>query len=200
KKRTDKEVIQYLQKEEISEQAISEVIEYCYREKLIDHQDYAESLKNTMIRTTDKGPKIYQQKLYQLGIEPNIIEMFTELYREQQELDDIIQIAEKISKTKKGPQNKVKEKVMQSLIQKGFEMETIHAVLNEMDFTQDEAVLDDLLQRDLEKIYNKNRKKYTQQKLISKTIEGLMRKGYKYDKIKAKLEESGIADGTEEIE
>lgn len=27
-----------------------------------------------------------------------------------------------------------------------------------------------------------------------------MRKGYKYDKIKAKLEESGIADGTEEIE
>ncbi len=40
---------------------------------------------------------------------------------------------------------------MQSLIQKGFEMETIHAVLNEMDFTQDEAVLDDLLQRDLEK-------------------------------------------------
>ncbi len=34
---------------------------------------------------------------------------------------------------------------------KGFEMETIHAVLNEMDFTQDEAVLDDLLQRDLEK-------------------------------------------------
>lgn len=93
-----------------------------------------------MIRTTDKGPKIYQQKLYQLGIEPNIIEIFTELYREQQELDDIIQIAEKISKTKKGPQNKVKEKVMQSLIQKGFEMETIHAVLNEMDFTQDEAV------------------------------------------------------------
>lgn len=110
KKRTDKEVIQYLQKEEISEQAISEVIEYCYREKLIDHQDYAESLKNTMIRTTDKGPKIYQQKLYQLGIEPNIIEMFTELYREQQELDDIIQIAEKISKTKKGHKIRLKKK------------------------------------------------------------------------------------------
>lgn len=52
-------------------------------------------------------------------------------------------------------------------------METIHAVLNEMDFTQDEAVLDDLLQRDLEKIYNKNRKKYTQQKLISKLSKAL---------------------------
>ena len=63
-------------------------------------------------------------------------------------------------------------------------METIHAVLNEMDFTQDEAVLDDLLQRDLEKIYNKNRKKYAT-KINFKTIEGLMRKGYKYDKIKS---------------
>ena len=151
-----------------------------------------------MIRTTDKGPKIYQQKLYQLGIEPNIIEMFTELYREQQELDDIIQIAEKYLK-QKGPQNKVKEKVMQSLIQKGFEMETIHAVLNEMDFTQDEAVLDDLLQRDLEKFIIKIERS-TRNKINFKTIEGLMRKGYKYDKIKAKLEESGIADGTEEIE
>ncbi len=78
-----------------------------------------------MIRTTDKGPKIYQQKLYQLGIEPIFIEIFTELYREQQELDDIIQIAEKISKTKKGPQNKVKEKVMYFLIKKGLKMKRI---------------------------------------------------------------------------
>ncbi len=37
---------------------------------------------------------------------------------------------------------------MQSLIQKGFEMETMTILLNEMDFTQNEAVLDDLLQRD----------------------------------------------------
>ncbi len=121
-----------------------------------------------MIRTTDKGPQNYQQKLYQLGIEPNIVEIFTELYREQQELDDIIQIAEKISKTKKGPQNKVKEKVMQSLIKKGLKWKPFHAVLNEMDFTQDERIRQFI--DDLEKIYNKNQKKYTQQKLISKTI------------------------------
>ena len=82
-------------------------------------------------------------------------------------------LLKKISKTKKGPQNKVKEKSNAIFNSKGFEMETIHAVLNEMDFTQDEAVLDDLLQRDLEKIYNKNRKKYTQQKLISKLSKAL---------------------------
>ncbi|MBO1199799.1 recombination regulator RecX [Staphylococcus simiae] len=200
KKRTAKEVRQYLAKAEISEQAIDDVINYCYQEKLIDHVDYAESLKNTMIRTTDKGPEIYRQKLYQVGVESSIIDQYTELYKEQQPLEDIIAIANKIMKTKKGPVTKVKQKVMQSLMQKGFDMETIQQVLNEMDFEQDEAVLDDLLQRDLEKVYTKLRKKYDQQKLIHKTIEALMRKGYKYDKIKAKLEESGIVDGTEEIE
>ena len=51
-------------------------------------------------------------------------------------------------------------------------METIHAVLNEMDFTQDEAVLDDFI-INFRKIYNKNRKKYTQQKLISKLSKAL---------------------------
>ena len=150
-----------------------------------------------MIRTTDKGPKIYQQKLYQLGIEPNIIEMFTELYREQQELDDIIQIAEKYLKQKG---HKIRLKKSNAIFNsKGFEMETIHAVLNEMDFTQDEAVLDDLLQRDLEKIYNKIERS-TRNKINFKNYRRPYEKGYKYDKIKAKLEESGIADGTEEIE
>ncbi len=69
-----------------------------------------------------------------------------------------------------------------------------------MDFSQPEEELDELLQNELEKAYNKYSRKFSGRKLINKTIEALMRKGYKYDKIKAKLEESGIVDGTEEIE
>ncbi|PTE35820.1 recombination regulator RecX, partial [Staphylococcus equorum] len=69
-----------------------------------------------------------------------------------------------------------------------------------MDFSQPEEQLDELLQNELEKAYNKYSRKFSGRKLINKTIEALMRKGYKYDKIKAKLEESGIVDGTEEIE
>ena len=200
KKRTEKEVRQYLEKNDVSQNAIEQVIEYCYREKFIDHEDYAESLKNTMIRTSDKGPEIYKQKLYQLGIEPKIIDHFTALYEEQQPLEDVIKVGNKVMKTKKGPVVKVKQKVSQALMQKGFTLETIQATMNELNFSQDDETLDNLLQRDLEKVYNKNCKKYDGQKLMMKTIEALMRKGYKYDKIKSKLEESGITDGTEEIE
>ena len=65
--------------------------------------------------------------------------------------------------------------------------------MQELDFQQDESLEAALLQRDLEKVYNKN-KNYNGQQLVMKTIEALMRKGYNYDKIKVTLEESGISD------
>ena len=173
---------------------VQKVIEYCYKEQYINHEDYAESLKNTMINTTDKGPEVFKQKLYQVGVEPNIIDRYVKRYEEEQPIESIIHVAKKIMKTKKGPVVKVKQKVMHSLIQKGYTIETAQNVLNELDFAQDEEVLDDLLQKDLEKVYNKQRRKHDGNTLKMKTIEALMRKGYNYDKIKIKLAESGILD------
>lgn len=72
-------------------------------------------------------------------------------------------------------------------------MDVVQQVIAELNFEQDENILDDLLQRSW-KVYTKQRRKYDGQQLVMKTIESLMRKGYKYDKIKSKLEESGISD------
>ncbi len=194
KKRTEKEVRQQLVKSDINETAIDQIIDYCYKEKFINHEDYAESLKNTMIRTTDKGPEVFKQKLYQVGIEEEIIERFTQRYEVEQPFEDILKVGHKLMKSKKGPIAKVKQKVSQALIQKGYTIETIKQVLQELDFQQDESVEAALLQRDLEKVYNKKQKNYNGQQLVMKTIEALMRKGYNYDKIKVTLEESGISD------
>ena len=103
-------------------------------------------------------------------------------------------------KTHNLKQIKRKEKLTQSLMQKGYTFDTINLVIEALDFSQSEETLDILLQDELEKAYNKFSKKYSGKKIINKTIETLMRKGYQYDKIKSKLEESGIEDGTEEIE
>ncbi|UDI77949.1 recombination regulator RecX [Staphylococcus taiwanensis] len=194
KKRTEKEVRQHLEKSEINETAIQQVIDYCYKEKYINHEDYAESLKNTMINTTDKGPEVYKQKLYQVGIEPQIINKYVELYENEQPIEAVINVANKILKTKKGPAVKLKQKVLQSLLQKGYSMEVAQQALDALDFSQDDETIDQLLQKDLEKLYTKYRRKYEGRTLVMKTIESLMRKGYKYDKIKTKLEESGISD------
>lgn len=84
---------QHLQQNEISDIAIQQVIDYCYRESYINHEDYAESLKNTMINTTDKGPEIFRQKLYQVGIEPNIINTYVPIYEEEQSFEAVIEVA-----------------------------------------------------------------------------------------------------------
>ena len=59
---------QHLQQNEISDIAIQQVIDYCYRESYINHEDYAESLKNTMINTTDKGPKFLDRNYIKLEL------------------------------------------------------------------------------------------------------------------------------------
>ena len=45
-----KKKLDYLKKNDINEMAVEKVIEYCYKEQYINHEDYAESLKNTMIQ------------------------------------------------------------------------------------------------------------------------------------------------------
>lgn len=64
-------------------------------------------------------------------------------------------------KTKKGPEIKIRQKVLQSLIQKGYSMDVVQQVIAELNFEQDENILDDLLQKDLEK--------YIQSKDVSMT-------------------------------
>lgn len=64
-------------------------------------------------------------------------------------------------KTKKGPEIKIRQKVLQSLIQKGYSMDVVQQVIAELNFEQDENILDDLLQKIL--------KKYIQSKDVSMT-------------------------------
>ena len=46
-----------------------------------------------MINTTDKGPEVFKQKLYQVGVEPNIINTYVKRYEEEQPIESIIHVA-----------------------------------------------------------------------------------------------------------
>lgn len=194
RKRTRHEIATHLADKDYTETVIAEAIAYCERLRLIDHEDYVESLKNTMLRTTDKGPEVFRQKLYKAGIEKPLIEAGVEQYVAEHPFEQIYQIAEKIVRQKKGPVAKVRQQVQQGLMQKGYQLETIHAVIDALDFEQDPEMIDNLLQRDLEKFYNKYERRYDGRQLIMKTMEALMRKGYAYDDVQRKIRESGIED------
>ncbi|MCS4487284.1 recombination regulator RecX [Staphylococcus americanisciuri] len=194
RKRTRYEIATHLTDKDYSEQVIAQALAYCDRLGFIDHKDYMESLKNTILRTTDKGPEVFRQKLYKAGIEQPLIETGVAQFVEEQPFEQIYQVANKVMKQKKGPAAKVRQQVQQSLRQKGYQLETIQKVVEALDFEQDPEIIDNLLQRDLEKFYNKYQKRYDGRQLTIKTIEALMRKGYTYDDVQRKLRESGISD------
>lgn len=194
RKRTRHEISTHLERKDYSESVIANAIAYCERLRLIDHEDYVESLKNTMLRTTDKGPEVFRQKLYKAGIEGSLLEAGVEQYKEEQSFEQICRVAQKIVRQKKGPVAKIRQQVQQSLMQKGYQMDTIHSVIEALDFQQDPEIIDNLLQRDLEKIYNKYQKRYNGYTLTMKTMEALVRKGYAYEDVQRKIRESGIED------
>jgi len=191
KKRTEKEIRDYLKKCEIAEDVIQAVIKYCYDNRYIDHDDYAKSLMNTMLNTTDKGPDIYRQKLFGKGIERPLIDQYYDRYTEEITAERMQKLVQKQLKKHRGKTSRhmASQKTIQTLVQKGYNLNNIMPYLEDTSIQDTEA-----LQKELEKQVNKWSRKTTGFELRTKVITALMRKGFKYDEINAALKESGIED------
>ncbi|GGB10283.1 recombination regulator RecX [Macrococcus hajekii] len=191
KKRTEKEIREYLKKNETAEEIVDAVIKYCYDNRYIDHDDYARSLMNTMINTTDKGPDVFRQKLFEKGIERPIIDSYYDIYTEEITAERMEKLIDKQLKKHQGKASSYMavQKTIQTLIQKGYNLDNIMPYLDHKDVTDHEALL-----KELEKQVNRWSKKTEGYELKTKVVTVLMRKGYKYDAINSALKESGIED------
>lgn len=194
KKRTELEVEQYLYDKDYSTNLTENVIQYCKDNQYINHLDYIESLKNTILNTTDKGPEHFERVAKEKGIEINLIMEYKERFKKEMSEDRIFKIADKIMKKKKQPPNKLKQTIANTLQQRGYDFTTINENLNELNIEPESVDVENILMNDLEKVYNKYQKKYNGYELKSHVIQALARKGYTFDMINEKLKESGIID------
>lgn len=192
KKRTEKEIRDYLKKDDIPDDTISSVIQYCYDNGYINHHDYALSLMNTMINTTDKGPDVYRQKLFEKGIEKEIIDDYYARYADAMDEDRLMKLIQKQmdKHAKKSAQKIAEQKTLQTLVQKGYNLNIIMPYMQSVQFNGNE----DLLMSELEKQVMKWSKKAEGFELKSKVIQAMMRKGFAYDEVQTALKESGIED------
>ncbi|WP_414053292.1 recombination regulator RecX [Macrococcus equi] len=192
KKRTEKEVRNYLMKLEVNTEAIDKSIDYCKQNGYINHADYCMSLMNTMLNTTDKGPVIFAQKLKELGIEQKLIEQYTAQYESLITEERIEKIAAKITKKyeKKQSRRMIQQKIMQTLIQKGYNLDIANDALKNVKIETNE----DALQKNLEKEVNRLSRKHEGFELKQKIIQSMMRKGFEYDNIIERLKDCGLSD------
>ncbi len=194
KKRTKHEVEQYLSEKEYSNDLIDQVVEYCETNKYINHEDYIESLKNTILKTTDKGPDHFERVAKEKGIETNLILTYKEKFEQEMAEDRIPNIAKKIMQKKKQPPNRLKQTIVQTLQQRGYAFSLINEHLTDLNIEPTSDDVENILMKDLEKVYNKYQRKYNGYELKSHVIQALVRKGYTFDMINDKLRESGIVD------
>lgn len=194
KKRTKTEVQKYLVEKEYSDDLIEQVITYCESNKYIDHQDYIESLKNTILKTTDKGPDHFERVAKEKGLETQLIIEFKEKFENEMSDDRIINVAKKVMQKKKQPPNRLKQSIIQTLQQRGYSFSLINEHLTDLNIEPTSDDVENILMKDLEKVYNKYQRKYDGYELKSHVIQALVRKGYTFDMINDKLRESGIVD------
>lgn len=188
KQRTEKEIRDYLTKYDLDRDIISKVIKTLKDEKWINDLQYIESVIQQNLHSGDKGPYVLKQKLLQKGIDRKLIDSalentnFSTVCRKT---------AEKVLKRYQGklPQRALRDKLSQTLTNKGFSYQEVKAAIAEFqleDFSENE---EELIYKELDKHYRKYSKKYDGYELRQRLTQALARKGFDFDTIKSALRE-----------
>ncbi|MCD2255186.1 recombination regulator RecX [Agrilactobacillus fermenti] len=191
--RSEKEMRDYLYDQDYTTATVKAIIAKLKDLNYLDDADFAASYVRTEARLTKKGPRSISQKLFQKGIDRNLIEdKLVSDYPVEQQVDNAVELLQKLIRT---THNKsfiqLKQKIKQNLMQKGFTTEVIDQALQAVALDRDDDAEWDALVNAGEKLW---RRQATKPQGIQKIKQGLYRKGFKLDMIQRFLDEKQAAD------
>ncbi|MGT2948883.1 recombination regulator RecX [Streptococcus devriesei] len=188
KQRSEKEIRDYLAKHEIDPDSISEVIKALKKERWIDDLQYIETVLQQNLHSGDKGAYVLKQKLLQKGIDRKLI--YSAL--EKADFAGVCRkAAEKTLKKYQGklPQRALRDKLSQTLTNKGFSYQEAKAAIAEFPLEEFSENEEELIYKELDKQYRKYSKKYDGYELKQRLTQSLARKGFDFDQIRSALRE-----------
>ena len=188
KQRTAKEVKDYLTQHDIQPEIISQVLDNLKKDNWINDRKYANSFIQSNLLTGDKGAFVLKKKLSQKGISSTTIEEELNQF-DFTELTD--KVAEKLLKKYQGklPSKALQDKLLQSLINKGFSYSQAKTAYQHLEIEEDQENQQELLYKELDKQYRKYSKKYDGYDLKQRLTQALARKGYDFSDIASALRE-----------
>ncbi|WP_026690869.1 recombination regulator RecX [Alteribacter aurantiacus] len=188
--RTVKEMNDYLAEQEITDEEKDEILVKLIGMNLLDDQSFAEAYVRTKKNTQKKGPMKIKMELKEKGVADTHIDKALTQYTYAEQYDQAYELAEKKQRTYKSDSiQKIKQKLTQFLIQKGFSASLASEVLKEITFTDEhEEVEREALQKHAEKAARKYAKYdgWEQERRIKQYLYG---KGFPFEKIGLWLEE-----------
>lgn len=160
--RSEMEIQRYLRDLEIdiAEEEISQMIDRLKKLQFLDDQRFAEAFVRTKRDTQKKGPIVIKQELMQKGVDKKIIETAMEEYSKELQLDNAIKMVEKKqSSYKKEGQKKKEQKLMQFVIQRGFDQTIAYEAISYAEIEKDHDAEAEELAKQAEKAWRKHSKK-----------------------------------------
>ncbi len=186
--RTKKQVIDYLHKNEIDKITIDRIINDLEENNWISDTQYIETYLRQNILSGDKGPHVLKQKLLQKGISPSLIDQYLTNYDDSPLVEKLVK--KLLSKYQgKLPEKALKDKIIQSIITKGFSYDLARAVVGDLELEQAQELSNHLLTKELTKQYRKFSKKWDGYELQQRLFQALYRKGFDSDAINQALRE-----------
>lgn len=188
--RTESEVVDKLKKYTENEQHIAQVMQRLTELELVNDQNYANSYVRTEVRKQDKGPNNVFYKLKKKKIPEAYIENAIENFYSDEDMREncTIQIGKTFKKHRRDAFKNRLEKTKIAVMKKGYPMDVVLSMMDSMEFTVDEEQQMELLRKQFEKVWYRNRR-YDHLQRVMKTKQSLYRKGFEMDDINRFIEE-----------
>lgn len=184
KLRSKNEIISFLEKKDIEDNLIKEVIEKLELNGYLNEEVYISAFINDSVNLKSDGPYKIKSNLINLGLSENLIDKY--LFK----IDNNIweqKISKYINKTinlnKKYSKEMMKQKISFDLYNKGYENSMIDIALENINLNDESN-----LKSEYNKVYKKYSKKYSGKDLNNKIYLYLQRKGFSYYDIKKELD------------
>lgn len=176
--RSEKEIVLYLRKSDVTENDINEIIHNLKRIGLIDDRAFAKAYTNDKINLSSDGPFKIRKYLESNNIKEEYINAALSSIDYNiinNKIDKII--SKKIKSNTKYTSYVLKQKILSYLINLGYSREDIISRL-------DNIKIDNVdMTKEMEKIYNKLIKKYKDKELVFKLKSKLYSKGFTKEEI-----------------
>ncbi len=182
KMRCSKEIKDYLKKKEFSEQDINNTISKLKTQKYLDEKAYINAyIHDTLLFNLD-GPKQIRRNLEKLELDSSLItEELNSISKKVWQERCLKLVTKKIKTYRKESKEKIKQKVQQYALTKGYTKEEIGASLENITLKSDLTIL----KKEYEKLYQKLKLKYQEPELKYQILVRLKRKGYTTSEIES---------------
>lgn len=181
--RSRKEVQIHLERKDYPKKHIFKVLDRLVEDNWIDDQAFAEAYVRSKKSLTSKGPSVIRQDLFKKGISEELIHQALTQYSEDDEREQALQFAEKKQKAWQGRSvQEQKQKLLQTLMQKGYSSEVSRQVADQLTVHYDTDVEWTALLKQGEKALYKYKNETGYERKI-KIKQFLYRKGFQTDMI-----------------